>query len=85
MKDVNNQNLWTLELGCQEGVNGHIKNIVGFQQRNQLDSATAKNANVYSLVVTSAQRIIRIIGTEKHPDVGIIFNYNDEDYSQGYC
>ena len=33
------------------------------------------------LLVTSAQCII---GTEKYPDSGILLNYNDDDYSQGY-
>ena len=32
-------------------------------------------------LVTSAQCII---GTEKYPDNGILLNYNDDDYSQGY-
>ena len=31
--------------------------------------------------VSSAQCII---GTEKHPDSGILLNYEDDDYSQGY-
>ena len=25
-----------------------------------------------------------IIGTEKYPDAGILLNYDDDDYSQGY-
>ena len=33
------------------------------------------------LPVVSAQCII---GTEKYPDTGILTNYNDDDYSQGY-
>ena len=33
------------------------------------------------LPVVSAQRII---GTEKYPDAGILLNYDDDDYSQGY-
>ena len=32
-------------------------------------------------LVTSAQCII---GTEKYPDSGILLNYNDDNYSQGY-
>ena len=32
MKEVNTQNLWSFELGTQEGVNAPIWNIVGFQQ-----------------------------------------------------
>ena len=33
------------------------------------------------LPVTSAQSII---GTKKYPDAGIILNYDDDDYSQGF-
>ena len=33
------------------------------------------------LPVVSAQCII---GTEKYPDTGILLNYDDDDYSQGY-
>ena len=33
------------------------------------------------LPVISAQVVI---GTEKYPDSGILLNYNDDDYSQGY-
>ena len=35
----------------------------------------------YRPLVTSAQCII---GTEKYPDSGILLNYNNDDYSQGY-
>ena len=35
----------------------------------------------YRPLVTSAQCII---GTEKYPDSGILLNYNDDYYSQGY-
>ena len=38
------------------------------------------NDTFYRPLVTSAQCII---GTEKHPDGGILLNYNDDDYSQG--
>ena len=39
------------------------------------------NDTFYRPLVTSAQCII---GTEKYPDSGILLNYNDDDYSQGY-
>ena len=39
------------------------------------------NDTFYRPLVTSAQCII---GTEKYPDGGILLNYNDDDYSQGY-
>ena len=38
MKDVNTQNLWTFELGTQEGINVPIWIIVGFQQKVRQDS-----------------------------------------------
>ena len=39
------------------------------------------NDTFYRPLVTSAQCII---GTEKYPDGGILLNYNDDNYSQGY-
>ena len=39
------------------------------------------NDTFYRPLVTSTQCII---GTEKYPDSGILLNYNDDDYSQGY-
>ena len=39
------------------------------------------NDTFYRPLVTSAQCII---GTEKYPDSGVLLNYNDDDYSQGY-
>ena len=39
------------------------------------------NDTFYRPPVSSAQCII---GTEKYPDNGILLNYNDDDYSQGY-
>ena len=35
----------------------------------------------YRPAVSSGQRVI---GTEKYPDAGILLNYDDDDYSQGY-
>ena len=35
MKEVNTQNLWTFELGTQEGINVHIWVIIGFQQSDR--------------------------------------------------
>ena len=40
-----------------------------------------KNDTFYRPKVTSATCII---GTEKYPDSGILLNYNDDNYSQGY-
>ena len=34
MKEVNTQNLWTFELGTQEGINVPIRKFVAFQQND---------------------------------------------------
>ena len=81
MKEVNTQNLWTFELGRQEGLNVPIWIIVGFQQRDRQDSQNLNNDTFYRPPVTSAQCII---GTEKYPDSAILLNYYEDDYSQGY-
>ena len=81
IKEVNNQNLWKFELGSDENMNVPIWIITGFQQRDRQDSQNSNNDSFCRLPVTSAQCII---GTEKYPDVGILLNYDDDDYSQGY-
>ena len=81
MKEVNNQNLWNFELGSHENMNVPIWIIIGFQQRDRQDSQNLNNDNFCRLPVVSAQCII---GTEKYPDAGILLNYDDDDYSQGY-
>ena len=81
MKEVNNQNLWNFELGSQENMNVPIWIIIGFQQQDRQDSQNLNNDSFCRLPVLSAQCVI---GTEKYPDAGIIINYDDDDYSQGY-
>ena len=81
MKEVNTQNLWTFELGTQEGVNVPIWIFVAFQQNDRQNDQNLNNDTFYRPLVTSAQCII---GTEKYPDTSILLNYNDDDYSQGY-
>ena len=81
MKDVSNQNVWNFELGSQENMNVPIWIIIGFQQQDRQDSQNLNNDNFFRLPFVSAQCII---GTEKYPDTGIILNYDDDDYSQGY-
>ena len=81
MKEVNTQNLWSFELGTQEGVNVPIWIIVGFQQSDRQHDQNLNNDTSYRPPITSAQCII---GTEKYPDSAILLNYNDDDYSQGY-
>ena len=81
MKEVNTQNLWTFELGTQEGINVPVWIFVAFQQNDRENDQNLNNDTFYRPLVTSAQCII---GTEKYPDSGILLNYNDDDYSQGY-
>ena len=81
MKEVNTQNLWTFELGNQEGINVPIWIFVAFQQNDRQNDQNLNNDTFYRPLVTSAQCII---GTEKYPDSGNLINYNDDDYSQGY-
>ena len=81
MKEVNNQNVWNFELGSHENMNVPIWIIIGFQQRDRQDSQSLNNDTFCRLPVVSAQCII---GTEKYPDAGILLNYDDDDYSQGY-
>ena len=81
MKQVNNQNVWNFELGSQENMNIPIWIIIGFQQQDRQDSQNLNNDTFCRLPVVSAQCII---GTEKYPDTGILLNYDDDDYSQGY-
>ena len=81
MKEVNTQNLWTFELGTQEGINVPIWIFVAFQQNDRQNDQKLNNDTFYRPPVTSAQCII---GNQKYPDNGILLNYNDDDYSQGY-
>ena len=81
MKEVNNQNVWNFEIGSHEDINVPTWIIIGFQQRDRQDSQNLNNDSFCRLPVVSAQRII---GTEKYPDAGILLNYDDDDYSQGY-
>ena len=81
MKKVNTQNLWTFELGTQEGINVPIWIFIAFQQNDRQNDQNLNNDTFYRPLVASAQYII---GTEKYPDSGILINYNDDDYSQGY-
>ena len=81
MNEVNNQKLWSFELGSQENMNVPIWIIIGFQQQDRQDSQNFNNDTFCRLPVVSAHCVI---GTEKYPDAGILFNYTDDDYSQGY-
>ena len=81
MKEMNNQNVWNFELGSQENMNVPIWIIIGFQQQDRQDTQNLNNDTFCRLPVVSAQCVI---GTEKYPDAGILSNYNDDDYAQGY-
>ena len=81
IKEVNTQNLWTFELGTQEGINVPIWMFVASQQNVRQTDQDLNNDTFYRPLVASAQCII---GTEKYPDSGLLLNYNDDDYSQGY-
>ena len=54
---------------------------MGFHQRALQDSQKLKQVTFCTLPVSSAQDII---GTEKYPDAGILFHYDENDYSQDY-
>ena len=81
MKEVNTQSLWTFELGTQEGINIPIWIFVVFQQNERQHDQNLNNDTFVRLPVISAQVVI---GTERYPDSGILLNYEDDDYSQGY-
>ena len=81
MKEVITQNLFSFELGTQEGINVPIWVIVGFQQSDRQNSQNENNDTFYRPPVTSAQCNI---GTEKYTDSGNLINCNDDDYNQGY-
>ena len=81
MKEVNTQNLWTFELGTQEGINVPIRIFAGFQQNDRQHDQNLNNDTFGRLSIISAQVII---GTEKYPDSAFLLNYIDDNYSQGY-
>ena len=81
MKEVNTQNFWTFELGTQEGINIPTWIFIAFQQKDRQHDQNLKNDTFVRLPVISAQVVI---GTERYPDSGILLNYDDDDYSQGY-
>ena len=58
MKEVNPQNLWTFELGTQEGINVPIWMFVAFQQNDRQNDQNLNNDTFYRPLVASAQCII---------------------------
>ena len=80
MKELNTQNLWSLELGTQEGINVPKWKVVGFQQTDREHDQSLNNDTFYRPPVTPAQCII---GSERYPDSAILLIYDNDDYSQG--
>ena len=81
MKELKTQNLWTFELGSQEGVNDPIWIFVAFQQSDRQNDQNLNNDTFYRPPVTSTQCII---GTERYLESAMLLNYEDDDYSEGY-
>ena len=81
MKEVNTQNLWTFELGTEEGISVPIWVYVVFQQNDRQHDQNLNNYTFCRLPIVSAQCII---GNEKCADTGILLKFNDDDCSQGY-
>ena len=82
MEEVINQNIWIFELDNQESFIVPLWIIIGFQKRDRQNFQNLNNDTSCRLSVTSAQRKIEL---EKCPDAGILLNYVDDDYSQGYA
>ena len=81
MKEVITQTFWTTELGIQEGINILLWIFIGFQQNDRQHDQNLNNDTFVRLPVISAQVVI---GTKRYPDSGILLNYDDDYYSQGY-
>ena len=82
MKELSTQNLWTSELGTQEGINVPIWIFVGFQQSVRQYDQNLNNDTFYRPPVIGAQCII---GTEKYHDSAILLSYNDDYHSEVYA
>ena len=80
MKEVNTQNLWTFELGTQEGINVPRWIILGVEIRERQDSQHLNNDTFCRPPVTSAECNI---GTRRYPDSAILLIYVDDFSSQG--
>ena len=81
MKEVNTQNVWTFELGTQEGVSIPTWIFIAFQQNDRQHDQNLNNDTFVRLPVISAQFVI---GTERYPDSAILLNYDNDDYAKGY-
>ena len=63
-------------------MNVRIWTIIGFQRGDRQNSQNLNIDTFCRLPIVSAQCII---GTEENPDISILLNYDDDDYSQGYA
>ena len=81
MKEVNTRNFWTFEIGTREGINVPIWIYVVFQQSDRQHDQKMNNDTFVTLPITSTQCIISY---DKYPDVGLLLNYDNDDYSQVY-
>ena len=81
MEEVNTQHLWNFELGTQQGINVPILFFVGFQQMDRQVSQNLNNDIFYGPPVASSHVVI---GTERYHDNGLLLDYKDDKYSQGY-
>ena len=82
MEEVDNQNLWSFELGSQESMSVPMFIVITFQQRDRLDSQILSNDIFSRLPVVSAQCVF---GTGKYPDNSSFLKFDDDDdYSQAY-
>ena len=81
MKEVNTQTFWSFELGTQERINVPVWIYVVLQQSDRQHDQNLNNDTFARLPVISAQVVI---GTERYPEIGILLNHKEDDYSQGY-
>ena len=81
MKEVYNQNLWTFELGFEEGISIPIYFFAAFQQNDWQHDQNLNNDTFCRLPIVSAQCII---GNEEYLDTGISLSFKDNEYRQGY-
>ena len=67
-------------MGTQESINIPIWIFVVFQQNDRQHDQNLNNDTFVRLPVISVQVVI---GREWYPDIGILLNYDDDDYLQG--
>ena len=68
-------------MGTQESTNIPTWNFVFFQQNDRQHDQNLNNDTFVRLPVIYAQVVI---GTKRYPDSGILLNFDDDEYSQGY-